>query len=70
MGLMQVVNPDINRQPRYDEIYDSARELEASVVPFTSALIQPEAVRALQRMPTVSHSNSHFGGVEASAGVF
>ena len=96
MGLIQVVNPDINRtirlpkefvdrlgiragqelaiqlveeaglillfparlarhhhrQPRYDEIYDSAREPEASVVPFTSALIQPEAVQALQRMPT------------------
>jgi len=41
-----------HRQPRYDEIYDSARELEVSAVPLTSALIQPEAVRALQRMPT------------------
>lgn len=41
-----------HRQPRYDEIYDSARELEASVVPFTLALIQPEAIQALQRMPT------------------
>jgi len=39
-------------QPRYDEIYDSARELEASDVPFTSARIQPEAVQALQRMPS------------------
>jgi len=39
------------RQPRYDEIYDSARELEASVVPFASARIQPEAVQALQRIP-------------------
>lgn len=40
------------RRPRYDEIYDSARELEALTAPFTSAHIQPEAIQALQRMPT------------------
>jgi antitoxin component of MazEF toxin-antitoxin module len=44
--------PYPRRQPRYDELYDSARELKSTTIPLTSARIQPEAVKALQRMPT------------------
>lgn len=58
MGLMRVVTPDTEHTIQLpQEFVDrlgirAGRELGASAVPFTSARIQPEAVQALQRMPT------------------
>ncbi|MBI4672641.1 MAG: hypothetical protein HY741_13360 [Chloroflexi bacterium] len=42
----------IRKRPRYDRIFDSAREIVTDPAPFASGMIQPEALQALQALPT------------------
>ncbi|MBI3914309.1 MAG: hypothetical protein HY327_09025 [Chloroflexi bacterium] len=43
----------IRKRPRYDRIFDSAREIVTDPAPFASGMIQPEAFQSLRAIPTV-----------------
>ena len=43
-----------HKRPRYDQIFDSAREIISATTPFTSTTIQPEALQSLREIPSLA----------------
>jgi hypothetical protein len=41
------------KHPRYDRVFDSAREILSEPAPFASAVIQADAVQSLQAIPSL-----------------